>query len=336
MNNKPANRSNVTSPRSEPGLGDDIPCSRCGSELDTGLECTECGHDMRPEIYPAAQSLPAVPAEVSEAPGLLKAARYLDDKRSDFDYEHSVVDWETGAREYGTGTKGEAAEEYSNTLAELADELRALATTPQAVQQEVPVCPACNGDGRGYPENCPACDGEGTASQPQAPAAGGEPHGYLYDWTHCPVDKPEQEFTSFVKTLEEAQWRPSNRNIRPVYTAPQPSPHRLTDEQLYDAWTARGCEPERWLFNDIAKVVQDAMLAAAPPAVLDARDGKRLDFLCGDGEQNRMIERENGVWRVYKDVAPAENVHPLFAGITDRWYPTPREAIDAAITKETP
>jgi len=37
----------------EPGLGDDIPCSKCGAiALDTGLECTECGYDMRPEIYP--------------------------------------------------------------------------------------------------------------------------------------------------------------------------------------------------------------------------------------------------------------------------------------------
>lgn len=39
--------------KNEPGLGDDIACSKCGSvALDTGLECTECGHDMRPEIYP--------------------------------------------------------------------------------------------------------------------------------------------------------------------------------------------------------------------------------------------------------------------------------------------
>lgn len=37
----------------EVGLGDDIPCSKCGAvALDTGLECTECGHDMYPEIYP--------------------------------------------------------------------------------------------------------------------------------------------------------------------------------------------------------------------------------------------------------------------------------------------
>ena len=36
----------------EEGLGDDIHCSKCNGYLDTGLECTECGHDMRPEIYP--------------------------------------------------------------------------------------------------------------------------------------------------------------------------------------------------------------------------------------------------------------------------------------------
>lgn len=38
--------------KSEPGIGDDIECSKCGGYLDTGLECTECGYDMRPEIYP--------------------------------------------------------------------------------------------------------------------------------------------------------------------------------------------------------------------------------------------------------------------------------------------
>ena len=30
---------------SGPGAGDDVPCEKCGSALDTGLECTECGHD---------------------------------------------------------------------------------------------------------------------------------------------------------------------------------------------------------------------------------------------------------------------------------------------------
>lgn len=32
-------------PHSEPGKGDDVPCVKCGGALDTGLECTECGHD---------------------------------------------------------------------------------------------------------------------------------------------------------------------------------------------------------------------------------------------------------------------------------------------------
>lgn len=29
----------------KPGAGDDVPCEKCGGALDTGLECTECGHD---------------------------------------------------------------------------------------------------------------------------------------------------------------------------------------------------------------------------------------------------------------------------------------------------
>jgi hypothetical protein len=33
-------------PKDAPGDGDDIPCVKCGAvALDTGLECTECGHD---------------------------------------------------------------------------------------------------------------------------------------------------------------------------------------------------------------------------------------------------------------------------------------------------
>ena len=58
MNNKPFNaRSDASLNQSAPGLGDDIPCSKCGAALDTGLECTECGHDMQPEIYPAKASI---------------------------------------------------------------------------------------------------------------------------------------------------------------------------------------------------------------------------------------------------------------------------------------
>lgn len=38
-------RSDAPSQRTRPGMGDDIPCEKCGEPLDTGLECTECGHD---------------------------------------------------------------------------------------------------------------------------------------------------------------------------------------------------------------------------------------------------------------------------------------------------
>ena len=39
-------RSDAPKRRDPPGLGDDIACERCGAvALDTGLECSECGHD---------------------------------------------------------------------------------------------------------------------------------------------------------------------------------------------------------------------------------------------------------------------------------------------------
>ena len=39
-------RSDAPGKRSEPGKGDDVACVKCGAvALDTGLECSECGHD---------------------------------------------------------------------------------------------------------------------------------------------------------------------------------------------------------------------------------------------------------------------------------------------------
>lgn len=39
-------RSDATKARDEPGEGDDIACEKCGAvALDTGLECSVCGHD---------------------------------------------------------------------------------------------------------------------------------------------------------------------------------------------------------------------------------------------------------------------------------------------------
>lgn len=39
-------RSDATKRRDDPGEGDDVACEKCGAvALDTGLECSECGHD---------------------------------------------------------------------------------------------------------------------------------------------------------------------------------------------------------------------------------------------------------------------------------------------------
>lgn len=47
MNSNPFNaRSDAAARRDAPGEGDDVPCEKCGAvALDTGLECSECGHD---------------------------------------------------------------------------------------------------------------------------------------------------------------------------------------------------------------------------------------------------------------------------------------------------
>lgn len=39
-------RKDAPKPPGDPGKGDDVPCESCGAvALDTGLECSECGHD---------------------------------------------------------------------------------------------------------------------------------------------------------------------------------------------------------------------------------------------------------------------------------------------------
>ena len=48
---------------SGPGLGDDVPCEKCGAvALDTGLECSECGHDN----YEAVYGKPRKPVTIGE------------------------------------------------------------------------------------------------------------------------------------------------------------------------------------------------------------------------------------------------------------------------------
>ena len=39
-------RSDARQHPDQAGLGDDVACEKCGAKaLDTGLECSECGHD---------------------------------------------------------------------------------------------------------------------------------------------------------------------------------------------------------------------------------------------------------------------------------------------------
>lgn len=46
MSLPPFNPRRPTPPKADPGEGDDVPCVKCGAvALDTGLECSECGHD---------------------------------------------------------------------------------------------------------------------------------------------------------------------------------------------------------------------------------------------------------------------------------------------------
>lgn len=65
------------------------------------------------------------------------------------------------------------------------------------------------------------------------------------------------------------------------------------------------------------------------PAGEDARDAARLDWLCAVDPARRV---EGGMgFRAYEDVAPLDVEHSHWVALTDRFYGTAREAIDAAI-----
>lgn len=52
-------------PKPEPGMGDDIPCVKCGKKaLDTGLECDECGFDN----WEAVTGTPFTPPAINTTP----------------------------------------------------------------------------------------------------------------------------------------------------------------------------------------------------------------------------------------------------------------------------
>lgn len=58
-------------------------------------------------------------------------------------------------------------------------------------------------------------------------------------------------------------------------------------------------------------------------------DARRLAFLCNP-KAGRYIEEENGMWRVYHDIAPASAERHDWRAMTMKFYPTAAEAIDAA------
>jgi hypothetical protein len=64
--------------------------------------------------------------------GVEAAAKRVDAMRFDFEAEYGRQCQETGAIEFGRGRTGEAREEYANSLAEVAEKIRAIATPPAA------------------------------------------------------------------------------------------------------------------------------------------------------------------------------------------------------------
>jgi len=68
------------------------------------------------------------------------------------------------------------------------------------------------------------------AQQEPAPEQG-EPFGYVYSWIHSSATgRPDETYTSFSKSLDDAQRHPANFDIRAVYTHPQ---QPLTEEQVF-------------------------------------------------------------------------------------------------------
>jgi hypothetical protein len=66
--------------------------------------------------------------------GIELAVKWVEQRREDFMREHGYEDPETGAWEYGTGKHAEAKHEYETELAEIADGIRALKSSPSTGQ----------------------------------------------------------------------------------------------------------------------------------------------------------------------------------------------------------
>ena len=79
--------------------------------------------ELLKQLDEAESALAALQAKDQHDAGIEAAACYLDKKRESFDHDNAYSDPDTGTVEF----KNNAAEEYSNTLCELAEEIRALA-----------------------------------------------------------------------------------------------------------------------------------------------------------------------------------------------------------------
>lgn len=84
-----------------------------------------------------------------------------------------------------------------------------------------------------------------------------------------------------------------------------------------------------------ADVIDAANEALREQSALQAKEAEiaalkeRLAFLTEPGAL-RFVEEDAGMYRVYQDRAPVENVHHFWQSMTARYYPSADEAIDSA------
>jgi len=80
-----------------------------------------------------------------------------------------------------------------------------------------------------------------------------EPVGYLYSWIHSSATgKPDETYTSFAETLEQATRHEAHFDIRPVYTTPPAAQRQwvgLTDEEILELLCIHSDDPEDWEFE---------------------------------------------------------------------------------------
>jgi hypothetical protein len=69
---------------------------------------------------------------------LEEAAKWVDQRRFDFENEHGSMDYGTGVMEFGRGAHAAVKEEYDNELAEIAESIRAMkSSTPSPIKAAV-------------------------------------------------------------------------------------------------------------------------------------------------------------------------------------------------------